>query len=248
MLDRRCLACAVLGACLVSGLPTSLERERAFERVYDDGRWMKGSDGALCTSGWSNVAAGQGSAALRAVLEVVEAWSIKSIADVPSGDGCFAGALLGALRNQTASNSVAVEYVGVDIVARLIERNRARYADAITRFVHADIVSGATPLPRAELIFSRQMLQHLCNDDALRFVRQVARSTARFALLTTFETHETFINSDIGCASGDYRPQDLTKPPFNLPTPLALFTEQYPTDPRVALGLWPVRALRHRLL
>ena len=30
--------------------------------------------------------------------------------------------------------------------------------------------------------------------------------------------------------------------------PLRLFSEEYPVDPRVSLGLWPVRALRHRLL
>ena len=42
--------------------------------------------------------------------------------------------------------------------------------------------------------------------------------------------------------------QDLTKPPFSLPPPLALFNERYPVDGRVALGLWSVRSLRHRLL
>ena len=92
------------------------------------------------------------------------------------------------------------------------------------------------------------MLQHLCTDDALRFVRLVARSSARFVLLTTFATDDNFVNTDIPCASGGYRPQDLTKPPFNLPPPLMLFNERYPVDTRVSLGLWPVKALRHRLL
>ena len=242
-------------ALLFGSLPivtstSSFDRERAFERVYDEGRWINGVDGAQCTSGWSNVSAGQGSAALQAVLDVTDRFGIHSIADVPSGDGCFAGALLMALRNRTSSRveRPSIEYVGIDIVARLVERNQARYGDAWTRFFRADVVSGGTPLPRVDLIFSRQMMQHLCTDDAMRFVRLVARSTSRFTLMTTFETDDAFTNSDIGCASGDYRPQDLTKPPFNLPTPLARFSERYPTDPRAALGLWPVRALKNRLL
>ena len=72
--------------------------------------------------------------------------------------------------------------------------------------------------------------------------------SARFALLSTFKTDDSFVNTDIPCASGGYRPQDLTKPPFSLPAPLALFDEMYPIDRRISLGLWRVGALRHRLL
>jgi hypothetical protein len=227
------------------GAPTSLDRSRAFERVYAEGRWRGGADGALCSSGWSKVEAGQGASALRAVLRVVSMFDIHSIADVPCGDGCFSGVLLGALHNSTSGRRF--EYVGVDIVTSLIEKNRAVYEDGSTHFINADVIASAT-LPHAELIFSRQMLQHLCNEDALRFLRLVARSNAHYALLTTFETSDAFVNADIPCASGDFRPQDLTKPPYSLPPPMMLFSEHYPLDPRTALGLWSVRALRRRLL
>ena len=43
------------------------QRRHAFERVYAEGRWIAGADGAGCKSGWSDVGAGQGSAALRAL-------------------------------------------------------------------------------------------------------------------------------------------------------------------------------------
>jgi len=225
------------------GTVSSSDRARAFERVYAEGRWKGGMDGARCGSGWSDIESGQGVAALRAVLDVVSAYGIRSIADIPCGDGCFAGSLLAALGpNKTTS------YEGVDIVRSLVERNRQVYGGAGVQFTHADVVSGSASLPRADLVFSRQMLQHLCDDDALRFIRHVARSPARYVLMTTFVTDGDFANADIPCDSGGYRPQDLTKPPFSLPPPMALFSEQYPTDPRTALGLWPVRALRRRLL
>jgi len=243
---------------LIAGLAavdvTSSERSHAFERVYSEGRWINGADGALrCKSGWSDVSVGQGVAAVKAVKAVVDMFAIRSIADVPCGDGCFAGAVLTLLRNRTAAAPSAprptdLSYVGVDIVRSLVEGNRALLGDERTRFVSGDIVSGAWPLPSADLVLSRQMLQHLCNDDALRFVRLVARSSARYALLTTFKTDDNFVNTDIPCASGGFRAQDLTKPPFSLPAPMALFDEQYPVDPRVSLGLWRVGALRHRLL
>ena len=236
------------GDRMSADMALSLAREKAFERVYNEGRWVHGADGAMrCKSGWSDVDAYQGSAALRAIVHVIETYRIHSLADIPCGDGCFAGAVLGALRNRTAAQMVPA-YTGVDIVRSLVDHNNARLGDSTTRFIHADVVLGATPLPITDLIFSRHMLQHMCTEDALRFVRLVARSTARFALLSTFETDDAFVNDDIPCDSGGFRAQDLTKPPFNLPRPIAIFNEQYPVDMRVSLGLWPIRQLRHRLL
>ena len=72
------------------------------------------------------------------------------------------------------------------------------------------------------------------------FLAAVNRSDAKLALLTTFDVGPGFENTDIGCASGGYRPQSLTAPPFSLPPPLRFFSEEYPTDPRVGLGLWKI--------
>lgn len=82
------------------------------------------------------------------------------------------------------------------------------------------------------------MMQHQCNRDVLRTLRLIARSGAKAVLMTTFRTDDGFENTDLGCASGGYRPQDLEKPPFSLPPPLAFFSEEYPLDSRVGLGLW----------
>ena len=124
MVSGRTLAVALLSTVTHVRTASSYDRARAFERVYDEGRWLHSNDGALCASGWSNVAAGQGAAALRAVLKTIQTFGIRSIADIPSGDGCFAGSLLDAMRNQTELASV--EYVGVDIVGALVQRNEKR--------------------------------------------------------------------------------------------------------------------------
>ena len=113
----------------------------------------------------------------------------------------------------------AISYIGLDIVKKVIETNLVK-RDNMTRLVQADVVS-LTQLPGpADLIFSRQMMQHMCNSDVRRVLDLISRSGARFALLTHFETDKRMANVDIHCNSGGYRPQDLLKPPFSLPPPI----------------------------
>ena len=127
----------------------------------------------------------------------------------------------------------AISYIGLDIVKKVIETNLVK-RDNMTRLVQADVVS-LTQLPGpTDLIFSRQMMQHMCNSDVRRVLDLISRSGARFALLTHFETD--MANSDIHCNSGGYRPQDLLKPPFSLPPPIRYWCAR-------VFGVWP-RTLR----
>ena len=64
-------------------------RRAAFELVYREARWMKGGDGARCASGWSDVEHSQGEHACNSLVRVVQTYRIRSILDVPVGDGCF---------------------------------------------------------------------------------------------------------------------------------------------------------------
>ncbi|KAL1500421.1 hypothetical protein AB1Y20_013078 [Prymnesium parvum] len=213
----------------------SMQRTEAFSQVYSHGHWLNGADGALCRSGWSAVHAGQAAAALAAVGSVLRENNLSAMIDVPVGDGCFAEAALPLLRQ-----SVNLTYQGLDIVPELIESNRKRFGDARTRFTQADVTTLAS-LPQfasRSLLFSRMMMQHMCNQDVRSVLKLISASNASFALLTTFKTEESFVNTDIGCASSGYRAQDLTKPPFSLPAPREWFDERYPEDHRVGLGLW----------
>ena len=231
-----CLASAGLPA--PHGRPPALpstERRLAFERVYELGLWLGGEDGAVCKSGWSSIQHAQGTAAHHGLLRVIDRYSIRSVADVPVGDGCFTGAALAALRNSSVAHEPQVEWTGVDIVPSLIERNTRRLGSLGARFEVADVLgAGAPPLPRAELVFSRQMTQHLCHEEVHLFLAQVANApAARYLLATTFRTGDDFVNKDIPCASAGYRAQDLTKPPFDLGQPLLWFSERYADHTRV---------------
>jgi len=54
--------------------------------------------------------------------------------------------------------------------------------------------------------------------------------------------------TNLGIVTGDWRPIDLTKPPFDLPQPVELLnegcTEQGGAFADKSLGLWPVSSLR----
>jgi hypothetical protein len=78
-------------------------------------------------------------------------------------------------------------------------------------------------------------------------LKNVARSDGRWFLTTTFPAERE--NVDI--VTGDWRPIDLTKTPFDLPQPIELLnegcTEQDGAFSDKSLGLWAVAALRESL-
>ena len=87
---------APLAACaaLPSNLTTlsdmlSQAKHDVFTEIYRDGRWFGGKDGAGCLSGWSAAASGQADSALALITIVVQTHGIRSILDLPIGDGCF---------------------------------------------------------------------------------------------------------------------------------------------------------------
>ena len=99
------------------------------------------------------------------------------------------------------------------------------------------------PLPKADLLFSRDCLVHLSFADVRRALGGVLRSGIPYLLTTTFPGGAS--NEDI--VTGDWRPLDLERPPFSFPRPLRLIEEGCTEgDGRFAgksLGLWRVADL-----
>ena len=245
-------ACAALPSNLTTIADVlSQAKHDVFEAIYRDGRWMGGVDGAGCKSGWSAAASGQADSALALLTIVVQTHGIRSLLDLPIGDGCFSTTALRYIRQDQRRNHPGqppLMYTGIDIVSSLIAQHQRYLADAFTQFVTADATM-LTALPRTDLIFSRMMMQHMCNHDVLKVLRLIDRSGARFALMTTFRGVATYVvrrpqpwmpdslplvmqqpfsNADIPCLSGGYRAQDLTLPPFSLPPPRVWWSEAYP--------------------
>ena len=112
---------------------------------------------------------------------------------------------------------LAGEYIGVDVVEELIERNNKKFGANNLRFHCMDIVEDQLPL--ADCVFVRQVLQHLSNAD----IEQVVKKLIDYPHLVVTEhlpkgeftpnlDKPTGADIRLSICSGVI----LTEPPFNL--------------------------------
>jgi SAM-dependent methyltransferase len=180
------------------------ERQRIFAEIHSKRIWGDGES-----------ASGPGSGVVRASVfrceleALLRDLGVSSVLDAPCGDFNWLPTFeLGRVR-----------VIGVDIVADLIATNQQRNLRPGTRFIIADMVTD--PLPQADLVFCRDGLVHLTNEEILKTLANFRRSGARWLLTTTFVARQT--NPDI--RTGEWRPLNLEKPPFNLLPPVRLIDE-----------------------
>lgn len=161
-------------------------------------------------------------------------FGIRTILDIPCGDFHW-------MKNVDLGT---VNYIGADIVSDLIATN-SRFESQSVRFVHLDLIKDT--LPMADLVFCRDCLVHLSFSDALKALQNICRSDAEFLLTTTFSDRGS--NKDI--VTGEWRPLNLEKEPFNFPSPLKLIeegcTEGSGKFRDKSLGLWKVSTIKERL-
>lgn len=184
--------------------------EEVFTRIYATNAWG-GSRGEL-HSGSGSVDPQMVSAYVDAIAACTAREGFRGLTFVDLGCGDFrVGRQLLPLCSQ---------YVGVDIVAPLVERNQRESGDATTRFVHLDIV--ADPLPDGDVCFVRHVLQHLSNAQILAILPKLARY--RWVFVTEHHpTDGSAVAPNRDMVHGGYiRVCDgsgvyLTEPPFAVP-------------------------------
>lgn len=206
-----------------------VDRVRVFREAYRSNLW-----GGASRSGPGSDP-GQTAAVAAAIPALCERLGVGRLLDVPCGDfSWMAGVDLSG-----------VSYVGGDIVPEIVERNRRDHGGPDREFVQLDLTRSA--LPAADLLLCRDALVHLSLADIGAALSNIARSPIAWLLTTTFPAEPR--NVDI--VTGDWRPLDLTKPPFELPPPVELLnegcTEQDGAFADKSLGLWAVASLRDAL-
>lgn len=196
------------------------EIDKAFTHIYN-------------TSFWSNEGGGSGpgstldfTAGIRTyIADLVRREKLRGMMDIPCGAAFWIPALLEAIRKRDP----CFEYVGVDVVAPVIERNKARHrGDPLTSFFAADV--SVTKLPhRPDLILSRDALQHIPIKDAINVLENIAKAKPKFAMIGSYMNTE-----NVNVPAGGYFDINLLAPPFNLPPPRSIAKES--ADPK---GLHP---------
>lgn len=150
---------------------------------------------------------------------------IKSLLDAPCGDFNW----------MSHTDLSWIDYCGVDFDAEHIAVAARRYsapgyAPKSKRLFELDIAYDE--LPRADLVLCREFLQHLPNEHVGQVIQSFRDSGSEWFLATS---HDNEFNTDIPVA-GMFRPLNLTKAPFQLPSARQSVEDQ-PGSGRI-LGLW----------
>lgn len=183
-----------------------LDLGQRFRHIHATNLW--GADTSVSGLG-SELAA---TAAIRERLpDLLRELGARSLLDAPCGD-----------HRWMATVDLPVDrYIGIDIVPEIVAENAARHAGVSWKsFRCADLA--CDPLPRCDLILSRDCLVHFSFATFARAIANMKASGATWLLTTTFP--ELARNLDIEDA--DWRPLNLQRAPFNWPTPVEIINER----------------------
>jgi len=130
------------------------------------------------------------------------------------------GGLVGPLAFRVAAGD-QLEYSGFDLMAEMLADNQRLFSSSADRFGLASARFDAldmltAPLPPAEVLLTKDTLIHFSNAHVMQFLRlSVIRCPPLFQRVL-FVHDEAAANDDI--STGQYRPLNLSAPPFALPT------------------------------
>jgi len=132
--------------------------------------------------------------------KIIAKYSIRTMLDVPCGD-----------YNWMKEVQKNCTYLGGDIVADIVKKNIQLYSSDTVLFQQIDITTDL--LPKVDLIFCKDCLQHLSYDKIKDALNNFKRSGSNYLLVTSYP--KTWRNYDI--YDGDYRALNLLIKPFYLP-------------------------------
>ena len=116
------------------------------------------------------------------IKNLVKYKEIKSVVDIPCGDFNW----------MKEVNLSGIDYIGGDIVPKLIEENKIKYSNF--KFEVMDVTT--TQLPKVDLVFVRDCLGHLSDANVLKAVENIKKSGSKYLLTTSFTNHLKKISSE----------------------------------------------------
>ena len=170
---------------------------QTFNRIYTEGVW--GRD-----------AAGEGTSGTGSTLEITRQYRayvqdflkthrVTSVVDAGCGDWTFSSTI----------DWGSASYLGVDIASDVIDTVRRKHEKGRITFRVGDITE---ELPAADLLISKDVLQHLPNELVHKFIRNnLKKGKYKWVLLTN---DRGGVNGDT--LPGGYRAIDLAAPPFDV--------------------------------
>ena len=171
---------------------------RTFNGIYSEGIWGRDVTGKGTSGSGSTL---EITREYRAYLEdFIRKHHVRSVVDAGCGDWTFSSTI----------DWGGASYLGVDIASDVIEANRRKYEKRHVTFQVGDITE---ELPAADLLISKDVLQHLPDALVDKFIRNnLKKGKYKWVLLTNDRGSG---NPDI--VPGGYRAINLAAAPFNVP-------------------------------
>jgi hypothetical protein len=139
-------------------MPLDADRRGVFGDIYKAGLWRL--DISLSGAGSDRKVAAP---YVQYVLDTVAKNDISSVLDIGHGDW----------EMWPPHSFEGIDYTGVDVAGGLSEQVAARYATPSRKFRSLDAVQD--PLPQADLVLLKEVLQHLSNDEIEAVLRKLTR-------------------------------------------------------------------------
>jgi SAM-dependent methyltransferase len=188
-----------------------LSTKEVFTKIYEEGAWGSATDTdrPYYSGGGSHDAAIVGPYVDASRLLLASYSPKPDVLDVGCGD----------FRVGSQLRNLCDRYTACDIVEQVIDDNRKRYADLNVDFKVLDLTS--QELPTADVVFVRQVFQHLSNAQILACITQIQAKWNTLVVTEALPTKPDFVpNLDKPVGPEIRLPLDsgvvLTSPPFNL--------------------------------
>ena len=168
-----------------------------FNRIYATGRWATDAAGKGTSGSGSTL---EITREYRAYIEdFIKKHEVNSVIDAGCGDWSYSSVI----------DWGDASYLGIDIASDVIVPVRTKYETGKVKFQVGDITE---ELPAADLLISKDVLQHLSNDLIHKFIKNnLRKGKYKWVILTNDRSSD---NQDIPI--GAYRGIDLTAPPFEV--------------------------------
>lgn len=191
------IAALALSYFAIDGVHGQSELTSVFNRIYREGSWGRDAAGRGVSGSGSTLDITQEYRSY--VEEFIKKHGVTSVVDAGCGDWNFSSAI----------DWGGASYLGVDIASDVIDAVRRKHETAKIRFQVGDVTD---ELPAADLLISKDVLQHLSNELVQKFIRNNLKpGKYKWVLLTNDRGRG---NADT--VPGGYRAIDLAARPFEV--------------------------------
>lgn len=143
--------------------------EEIFTKIYNENIW--GGQNGEFFSGTGTVSKNS-EKYIRACISLIKQKAIHSVLDIGCGDFTVMKKVV---------YETQVNYLGADVVGKLIENNSNQYSNKNVKFLHLDAINDELPI--VDLITIRQVLQHL-NNNQIQTIINKGLKVSKFLLIT----------------------------------------------------------------